>query len=628
MSIQHDHQHLNDLAQQLRVDSIRATTKAGSGHPTSSMSAADLMAVFLSNYLRYDFDQPDYPNNDHLIFSKGHASPLLYAIYKAAGVISDDELLSLRQFGSPLEGHPVPRLPWVDVATGSLGQGLGVGVGLALAGQYLDQLPYRTWVLLGDSEVAEGAVWEAFDHASYYQLQNLVAIIDVNRLGQRGQTELGWNTQAYAERARAFGWHAIEIDGHNLTEIEQAYSEALTIQGQPTAIIARTVKGKGVSFLENQEGWHGTNLDEDQTQQAIAELGGERHLTIDVQKPERKDPVSVSEAAKLQLPTYDLDTSVATRTAYGEALKALGTARPDVVALDGEVSNSTRAKFFAKTYPERFFEMFIAEQQMIAAAMGLQVRHYKPFASSFAAFLSRAYDFIRMAAISRANIKLSGSHAGVSIGQDGPSQMGLEDLAAFRAVWSSTVLYPCDGNQTAKLVEQMADQDGIVYLRTTRMKTPVIYEADEAFSIGGSRVLRSSDQDQVTLIGAGVTLHEALKAYDQLKQEGITARVIDTYSVKPIDQDALHQAAQDTNGNLVVVEDHWLEGGLGSAVQDAFAGIDTVPTYAGPSLRLVRLAVREMPGSGQPDELLHAAHIDAEAIAKAAKSLVGQPVQA
>ena len=628
MNIQSDMGQWHELAQQLRVDSIRATTAAGSGHPTSSMSAADLMVVLLGKYLRYDFQQPDLPNNDHLIFSKGHASPLLYAMHKAAGILSEEELLSLRKFGSSLEGHPVPRLPGVEVATGSLGQGLGIGFGLALAGQYLDRLPYRTWVLLGDSETAEGSVWEAFDRASYYGLKNLTAIIDVNRLGQRGETEFGWNTEVYAERARAFGWHAIEIDGHNLTEIDRAYSEALNFEEKPSVIIARTVKGKGVSFLEDREGWHGKNLDKDEAKKAIAELGGERQLTIQVQKPEPTQPASTGEGQKLQLPTYELGDSVATRTAYGEALKALGAAYPDVVALDGEVSNSTRAEFFAQAYPQRFFEMFIAEQLMIATAVGLQVRKYKPFASSFAAFLSRAYDFVRMAAISRANIKLVGSHAGVSIGQDGPSQMGLEDLAAFRAVWNSTVLYPCDGNQTAKLVEQMVEREGIVYLRTTRMKTPVIYQPDEDFPIGGSKILRSSDRDRVTVIGAGVTLHEALKAGDRLKAEGIALRVIDAYSVKPIDKETLQQAARDTDGNLIVVEDHWLEGGLGAAVQDAFAGIDTAPTYQGSPLKLIRLAVREMPGSGKPEEMLNAARIDADAIVDAVESLLPRPAGA
>ncbi|MFP4103301.1 transketolase, partial [Coleofasciculus sp.] len=616
----------HELAQQLRVDSIRSTTAAGSGHPTSSMSAADLMTVFMSKYFRYDFDNPDNPNNDRFILSKGHACPLLYAMHKAAGVMSDEDMMSLRQFGSPVQGHPVPLIPGIEVATGSLGQGLSVGVGMALAAKYLDQLPYRVWVLQGDSETAEGAVWEAFDHASYYNLDNLILIIDVNRLGQRGQTELGWNTQAYATRARAFGWHAIEIDGHDFKEIDRAYGEALSIHNQPVVIIARTVKGKGASVVENQNGWHGKNLDDDQAKEAIQELGGQRNITISVQKPEEEgEPATIGEMQPLELPTYDEGEKVATRTAYGKALAAIGASRSDVVALDGEVSNSTRAKFFAKTHSDRFFEMFIAEQQMLGAAMGLQARHYKPFVSSFGAFLSRAYDFVRMAAISRANIKLSGSHAGISIGQDGPSQMALEDLASMRAVWSSTVLYPCDGNQTAKLVGQMVDRDGIVYLRTTRMKTPVIYEKEEEFPIGGSKVIRSSDRDQVTVIGAGVTLHEALKAYDRLKQEGITARIIDAYSVKPIDTQTLHQAAQDTEGNLIVVEDHWLEGGLGAAVQDAFAGVNTAPTYQGSQLRLIKLAVQNMPGSGKPQELMHEAKIDADAIVEAARSLVKQP---
>jgi transketolase len=499
-----------------------------------------------------------------------------------------------------------------------------------LAGKYLDKLPYGIWVLMGDSETAEGSIWEAFEHASHYNLNNITAIIDVNRLGQRGQTQLGWNTQAYAARARGFGWHAIEIDGHNLTQIDQAYGEATTIYDRPTLIVARTEKGKGVANLEDIDGWHGKALKPEQMQDAIAELGGERDLTIQVRKPEGQGEPAASGASRqgLQLPTSQEGESVATRKVYGEALKALGAARPEVVALDGEVSNSTHAEDFAKAYPERYFEMFIAEQQLVAAAVGLQVRQYKPFASSFAAFLSRAYDFVRMAAISRANIKLVGSHAGVSIGEDGPSQMALEDLASLRAVWSSTVLYPCDGNQTAKLVAAMVDCDGIVYLRTTRMNTLVIYGPEEQFPIGGSKVVRSSDRDCLTIIGAGVTLHEALKAYDQLKTAGIVVRVIDAYSVKPIDTQTLHQAACDTNGKFVVVEDHWSEGGLGAAVLDAFTGTDTAPAYDGPKLDLIKLAVRDMPGSGEPAELLHAAKIDAAAIVAAVKSLIGEPVGA
>ncbi len=619
----------HELAQQLRVDSIRATTEAGSGHPTSSMSAADLMAVLLYKYLHYDFSNPRHPNNDHLVFSKGHASPLLYALYKAAGAISDQELMSMRKLGSRLEGHPVPVLPWVEVATGSLGQGLPIAVGIALAGKYLDKLPYRAWVLLGDSEMAEGSIWEAFDHAGYYKLSNLIAIIDVNRLGQRGPTMLGWDIKMYCDRAQAFGWHAISIDGHNLEEIDKAFQQAVNNVDRPTVIVAQTIKGKGVASLEDQGGWHGKALSADQAKGAISELGGGRHISIQVQKPDEQiQPASTGKSQTLQLPTYKKGDKLATRKAYGDALKALGASRPDVIALDGEVSNSTYAEEFAKAYPDRYFEMYIAEQQMVAAAVGIQVRKYKPFASSFAAFLTRAYDFIRMAAISRANIKLVGSHAGVSIGEDGPSQMGLEDLASLRAVWSSTVLYPCDGNQTAKLVAEMADREGIVYLRTTRMATPVIYTPEEEFPIGGSKVIRSSDQDQITVIGAGVTVFEALKAYDRLKNEGITVRVIDLYSVKPIDVETLFQAACDTKGNFILVEDHWIEGGLGAAVLEAFTGVDTAPTYIGPKLRVIHLAVRSMPESGTPEELLHEAKIDADAIALAAKSLLKQPVGA
>ncbi|AFZ26223.1 transketolase [Cylindrospermum stagnale PCC 7417] len=629
MTTQEQLHQWHELAQQLRVNSIRATTTAGSGHPTSSMSPADLMAVLLAKYLRYDFNNPDNPHNDRFILSKGHAAPVLYAMYKAAGMISDQELLSLRQYGSRLEGHPTPVLPWVDVATGSLGQGLPIGVGVALAGKYLDQLSYNIWVLLGDSETTEGSVWEAFDHAAHYNLDNLIAIIDVNRLGQRGQTELGWNTQVYANRARAFGWQAIEIDGHNLVEIDQAYSAALAVNDRPTVIIARTKKGKGVEALEDIGGWHGKALKRDQEVLAIAELGGERNFTIQVDRPEEQEQqASLGNPQPLELPTYHKGAKVATRRAYGDVITALGAARPDMVVLDAEVSNSTYAEDFAEAYPERYFEMYIAEQQMVAAAVGLQVRHYKPFASTFAAFLTRAYDFVRMAAISRANIKLVGSHAGVSIGQDGPSQMGLEDLAALRAVWNSTVLYPCDANQTAKLVGLMCDRDGVVYLRTTRESTNVIYDADEQFPIGSSKVIRSSQRDQATVIAAGITLHEALKASDRLNNEGIAVRVIDAYSVKPIDVQTLHQAARDTNGNLVVVEDHWIEGGLGAAVLDAFAGNISSPAYHGPQLRLIKLAVHDMPTSGTPEELLHAAKIDADAIVEAVKSQIRQLVGA
>jgi transketolase len=553
-----------ELGQQLRVDSVRAAATTSSGHPTSSMSAADLMAVLLAKHLHYDFDQPDDPRNDHLVFSKGHASPLLYSLYKAAGAITDEELLSFREYGSRLEGHPTPIVPWVDVATGSLGQGLPYGVGIALAGKQLDRIPYRVWVLCGDSEIAEGSVWEAFEHAAYESLDNLTAIIDVNRLGQRGETMHGWDLESYTSRAGAFGWHTIAIDGHDLDAIDRAYAEAVATEGRPTVIVAKTIKGKGVKAVENKEGMHGKALDD--PDEAVAELGGVRNITIDVAKPDLDaEPNVFATSGSLQLPVYEPGDEVATRKAYGEALAALGDARGDVVALDGEVSNSTYAEIFAAAHPERYFEMFIAEQQMVAAAVGIQVRGWKPFASTFAAFFTRAYDFIRMGAISRANIRLCGSHAGVSIGEDGPSQMGLEDLAAFRAVHGSTVLYPSDANQAAKLVGAMAETDGIVYMRTTRAATPVIYDADDEFRVGGSRVLRSSDDDEVAIVAAGITLHEALKAAETLAGESLNARVIDLFSVKPVDRETLLLAAESTGGRFVVAEDHWPEGGPGRA---------------------------------------------------------------
>jgi transketolase len=602
-----------ELGQQLRVDSIRSSAVTKSGHPTSSMSAADLAAVLLAKYLRYDFDDPKHANNDHLVFSKGHASPLLYSLYKAAGAITDEELLTFRRFGSRLEGHPTPVLPWVDVATGSLGQGLPIAVGIALAGKQLDRLPYRVWALCGDSETAEGSMWEAFEHAAFLRLDNLTAIIDVNRLGQRGETMHGWDLESYTSRAEAFGWHTIAIDGHDVAAIDRAYAEAVETTGRPTAIVAKTIKGKGVAAVEDKGGFHGKALDD--PADSIAELGGERNLRVEVRTPDAGGEPHSFDTGPLELPRYELGSDVATRKAYGEALAAVGGADGAVVALDGEVSNSTYAEIFAAAHPERFFEMYIAEQQMVATAVGMQVRGWKPFASTFAAFLTRAYDFVRMAAVSRANIRLCGSHAGVSIGEDGPSQMALEDLAMLRAVDSSTVLYPCDGNQTAKLVTLMADLDGIAYLRTTRAATPVIYGPDDAFEVGGSRVVRSSDEDDVAIVAAGITVHEALRAADALAEDGIAARVIDCYSVKPIDAETLVEAADAAEGRVVTVEDHWPEGGLGEAVLAAFA-------RAGAATRVTVLAVDGMPGSGKPDELLAAAGIDADHIAAAARALV------
>jgi transketolase len=606
-----DHDQLRELGQQLRVDAVRAADAAGSGHPTSSMSAADLMAVLLGNHLQYSFDTPDHPGNDHLIFSKGHASPLLYALFKAAGAVRDDELLSFRRLGSRLEGHPTPRLPWVATATGSLGQGLPVGVGLAVTGKRLDRLPYRVWVLCGDGELAEGSMWEAFEEAGHERLDNLTAVLDVNRLGQRGPTRHEWDLDAYARRIEAFGWHAVEVDGHDVAAVDDAFAEARATALQPTAIVAHTLKGRGVGAVEDRVGFHGKPLPD--AAEAVAELGGPRdirvepHLPPAVRGPQRP-------RAPVELPRFEPGEKAATRTAYGRALAALGTARADVVALDGDLGDSTRAELFAAAHPDRYFDFFIAEQQLVAAAVGMQARGWLPYVTTFAAFLTRAHDFLRMAAVSRSHLAVAGSHAGVAVGADGPSQMGLEDIALFRSLHGSTVLYPCDANQTARLVAELADRPGICYLRTTRGDTPVIYEPGEEFPVGGSRVLRASEEDRVALVAAGVTVHEALIAAGRLAEEGIPARVIDLYSLKPMDTAVLRTAAEAT-GHLVTAEDHHPEGGLGDAVAEAFAD-------GRPAPRTVRLAVRTMPASATPAEQLRAAAIDAGAITAAARSLV------
>ncbi len=569
------------------------------------------MAVLISNHLHCDFDEPDNPNNDQLIFSKGHASPLLYAMYKALGLVSDEELLTYRTTGSRLQGHPTPDLPWVKVATGALGQGLPAGVGLALAGKRLDHLPYRTWVLCGDSEMTEGSMWEALEHAGHLGLDNLTAIVDVNRLGQRGFTMHQWNLDAFVKPAMALGWHVITVDGHDLEAIDNAYAEAVGMPGQPTVIVAQTLKGKGVTQVEDRNEVHGKPVQDSES--AIEELGGAREVSVQTSMPVTDQAPHDFEVAGAEMPRFEVGEEVATRKAFGEALVALGSARGDVVALDAEISNSTNSQLFTVAHPERYFEMYIAEQLMVGAAVGIQVRGWVPYLSTFAAFLTRAYDFIRMAAISRADLNLVGSHAGVSIGEDGPSQMGLEDIAMFRAVHGSTVLHPCDANQTAQLVWQMADATGIRYLRTLRPHTHVIYSADERFEIGGSHVVQQNDEDQVTIVACGITVHEALEAASSLEDEGISVRVVDCYSIKPIDADTLREAARAT-GRIVTVEDHWPEGGLGDAVLDALADTDEAP-------RVVKMAVRHMPGSGPSEEMLAEAGIDAAAIAEQARKL-------
>ena len=615
---------LAELAAQLRVDSIRSSTSAGSGHPTSSMSAADLLAVLIGRHFRYDWDRASRtPDNDHLIFSKGHASPLLYSVYKAVGAISDDELVNeYRRFGSRLQGHPTPVLPWVDLATGSLGQGLPDAVGIALAGRYLEKLPYRVWVLCGDSELAEGSIWEAVDKASHYGLSNLITLVDVNRLGQRGPTALGWDLDTYARRFESFGAHVIRVDGHDLEEIDAAMAHACAgAEEKPTVVLARTIKGRGFSRVEDQEGWHGKPLPAELAREAISELGGERHLLVRGPKPTGRAAAIVQDSEvddDVEPVVYTVGAMVATRTAYGDAIVDLGRRRSNVVALDGEVSNSTGAAAFAKAFPHRFFEMFIAEQQLVATATGLSVRNFIPFASTFAAFLTRAHDFIRMAGISGASIRLVGSHAGVEIGADGPSQMALEDLAMMRSIFDSTVLYPSDAVSTQALVELMANRHGVSYLRTTRGAYPVLYSPGTAFHIGGSQVVLSSGNDHVTLVAAGVTLHECLAAAGIIADMGIRAMVIDAYSIKPLDESTIRRAVDATGGRIVVVEDHHPEGGLGEAVLTALA------TGTKERVRFEHLAVRNLPGSGTTAELLSAAGIDRDAISQAAQRLVNR----
>jgi transketolase len=614
-----DPQGWRELGQQLRVDAVRATDTAGSGHPTSSLSAADLMAVLLARHLRYDFLAPWDPNNDHLIFSKGHAAPLLYALYKAAGALSDEELLTLRRFGSRLEGHPTPTLPWVDVATGSLGQGLPVGVGIALAAKHLDRLQSRVWVLCGDGEMAEGSMWEAAQYAGFMGLDNLIAVVDVNRLGQYGATMLGWDLGAYARRLEAFGWRTVQVGGHDVAAIDEAYGLATRPDGRPTAIVARTVKGCGIGAVEDRPGFHGKPLHDSEA--AIRELGGPWHRVVAVAKPPEGKPYRF-EAGHVEPPRYDEGDLVPVRRGYGEALVALGGSRDDLVALDADVGQSTYTNIFAEAYPERYFEMYVAEQQMIATAVGLQARGWTVFASTFAAFLCRAHDFLRMAALSDADLNLVGSHAGLCIGEDGCSQMALEDLAMLRAIHGSVVLYPSDANQACKLVAAMADHRGICYLRTTRTPTPVIYHVDERFRIGGSRVVRESSQDEVAVVAAGITLHEAMLAADLLAAEGIRARVIDCYSVKPIDRATLREAARAACGRLITVEEHRPQGGLGDAVLEAVADMPAPP-------RVLKLAVSGLLRSGEPAQLRSLSGVDADHIAAAARRLVagdsGQP---
>jgi transketolase len=603
----------NDLAAQIAVDSIRATTAAGSGHPTSSMSCAHLLSVLFADHLRFDVKDPAYRGNDRFILSKGHAAPALYAVLKAAGAFDDDMLLSLRTHDSPLQGHPAPieELPWVDVATGSLGQGLAVGLGMALA-MRLDGTGGNVFVLLGDSEMAEGSVWEAMEATAFHGASNVTAILDLNRLGQRGETMHAWHSDVFRDRAEAFGWTAIQIDGHDVEAIDAAYRAAAR-DDRPTMIVARTEKGHGVSFLEDADNWHGKAVPADRLEEAIGELGGQQHVRITPPSPPELRTIAVAREDAPAKPAYG--GPIATRKAFGEALAWMAATYPDVVVLDGEVGNSTYTEDAAAAAPERFFQLYIAEQCMVGVQTGLQALGKTAFAASFGAFLVRAADQIRMGVVSRADLRLCGSHAGVSIGEDGPSQMAIEDLAIFRALAGSTVLYPADGTSAVALTEEMARLQGISYLRTTREATPALYAGGETFPVGGSKTLAATDHDDVTLVGAGITVHECLAAHDILGAEGITARVIDCYSVKPIDAPTLRRAMGDT-GAIVVVEDHRVEGGLGDAVLDALAA--TGPLHG----RIAKLGITGIPGSATPVQLRTWAGIDAASIAQRARDIV------
>jgi transketolase len=608
---------LQNLATQLRIDSVRSTSEAGSGHPTTCLSAADIVATLFFSEMRFDPKDPQHPEADRFVLSKGHGAPLLYAAWAAAGAFPREDVLNLRKITSDLEGHPTPRLPFVDVATGSLGQGLCAGIGIALNARRIGS-DYRTYVLMGDGESAEGAVWEAAQIAAFQHLDNLCGIVDVNGLGQSRGTMFGHDVEAFVTRWRAFGWHAIAVDGHDIPDLQAALAEARRTTGKPTMIVARTFKGKGVSELEGKDGWHGKAIKPgSDLDRAMRELQSQAVPNDDpppsIPKPaqRRTEGPLPDFVTTMPTPEYARGDQVATREAYGAALVALGRIDRRVVALDADVKNSTYSEHFEKAFPDRFYQNFIAEQVMVGSAMGLASRGAIPFPSSFACFLERASDFIRMAGISNLNIKMAGSHAGVSIGEDGPSQMALEDLAMMRAVPNCTVLYPCDGVSAFRLMAIAATTPGPVYVRITRPKTPVLYDTSERFVAGGSKTLRRSDRDIVTVVAAGITVFEALAAHERLAADGVSIRVIDAYSVQPIDRDGLVEAAEATGGRVLTVEDHYAAGGLGDAVCDAIGDR---------GFHVQRLAVREIPRSGPPEDLIDCSGISSRAIVSAVRA--------
>jgi transketolase len=604
-------QALEAVARRLRVHSLRMTTEAGSGHPTTCLSMAEIAACLFFSEMRYDVKDAGGWANDECVLSKGHAAPILWAAYAEAGIIPAAELLNLRKITSDLEGHPTPRMAWVKAATGSLGQGLSVAAGMALAAR-LAKSPGRVFAVLGDGECAEGAVWEAANAAANLKLRNLVAIVDVNRLGQSDFTMHQHDIKAYARKFKAFGWDAVAVNGHSVLQLLEAL-RGVGKKGRPTVILARTVKGKGVSFIEDKNGWHGKPLKKDELEKALAELGPlpEVDAAKMVRKP--KTDARPRPSVRFDFEPTDYKDKVATRLAYGNALAALGRVHPGVVVIDGDVKNSTYADKFFEAFPERSFQSYIAEQNMIGMAMGLAAKGFLPFAASFAAFLTRAHDQARMAAYSFSNIKLCGSHVGVSIGEDGPSQMGLEDLALFRSIPGCAVLYPSDGFSAEGCLRSMAEHKGMAYIRTTRPATPLLYRKGEAFPVGGSRVLRKGGADAALVVAAGITVHEALKAHDILKQEGVAVSILDAYSIAPLDAASIEREAAAAGGKVVVVEDHFEAGGLGEAVAAALAG----------KARIVHLAVRELPRSGKPEELLDRHGISARHIVDAIKSFSG-----
>lgn len=605
-------ENLEKIAKLVRYYSILGPDWAGSGHPTSSLSATDLMVtLFFGGFLKFDLDNPQNSSNDRVIFSKGHASSLFYALYAAAGRLTEEDIKKYRKFNSPLEGHPSLNFKYTEAPTGSLGQGLSIGLGMALSAK-LDEIDFKTYVLMGDSETSEGSVWEAVQVASHYELNNLIGIVDVNRLGQSRQTMLGHDMKAYEKRFSAFGWNTAVIDGHSYEEISNAYQRAQE-SDKPFVIIGKTIKGKGISFIEDRNGFHGKAIPHEKIGEALKELGEiDKSIVGKIKKPEENNKLIEQNSASLSHVAESQEIElVSTRRAYGQALVGSGFNNTSLVVLDGETSNSTFSEIFAKEFPERYFEMFIAEQNMAGVALGLAIRGKVPFVSTFSAFWARAHDQIRMASLAKANIKFCGSHSGVSIGEDGPSQMGIEDIAMFRALHESVVLYPCDGNSTVKLVNEAFNHKGLIYIRTTRMETPVIYSAEEAFPIGGSKIIKRSEKDRVSVVAAGITVHEALKAYEELYREGIEVRVIDLYSVKPIDSATLIAAAKETEA-IIVVEDHRPEGGIGEAVRSVIGSLK--PVYS--------LAVNKLPRSGKPEELLEFEEIDSKGIIKKVKEII------